>query len=248
MIPTTNILITGTRKGIGLALLQAYAALPNHTIIAAINYAPSSPEARTMLSICPLAQNTIIIPIAYDAALLTSAATLVSNLPPSITHIDIIIANAAINESSAVATQSLDQLDQHLRINAIAPLALFQATRSLLLAAARPRYIYMSSTAASMSASRGLPFPIVTVAMSKAAGNAFIVQADGEEERIAFVAVHPGWVQSEKGNLIARMLGLEKAPMEMGECVGKMMALVEGMTKEGMGGRFVDENQVDVPW
>jgi norsolorinic acid ketoreductase len=248
MTSTTKILITGTRKGCGLGLLKGYAALDNHTIVAAINYAPDSEEAKTMLAALTLGTNTTVIPLAYDAASPTSAATLVNALPSTFSHIDILIANAAFNRANLAKDQGLDELEVLIKTNAFGPLALYQATRDLLEAAATPRYIYISSLAASMAESPQLPVPLTAVSMSKAAGNAFVVQANKEEKKIVLVTMNPGWVQSESGNMVANMLGMEKAPTEMGWFVEKVIRTIDGMTKEKSGGKFINAKGETVPW
>ena len=248
----TVVLITGARKGIGLGLLKHYAAKHNTRVIAAINYEPESEACRNMLNaVAAVGKGSDILPAKYDASSPSSGSDLISalqNTQPEIRHIDIIIANAAINDSATVADLDLDLLSTHFKINAIAPLALYQAARPLLLAAQAPRFFYISTIAASMEKGPSVPFPVVSIGMSKAAGNYFVVQAHKEDRKTIFVAVHPGWVQSEQGNKMAKSVGKEEAPLTMDACLAGLTGMVEGATKDGMSGTFRGIEGEVLPW
>lgn len=248
----TVVLVTGARKGIGLGLLKHYAAQPRTTVVAAINYEPESEACGNMLAAVPsIGKGSDILPLKYDALTSSSGLDLVSAVQstrPDIRHIDIVIANAAINESATVADMDLELLSTHFKINAITPIALYQATRPFLLAAQQPKFFYISTIAASMEKGPSVPFPVVSIGMSKAAGNYFVVQAHKEDEKIIFVAVHPGWVQSEQGNKMAKTVGMEKAPLTMEACVAGLTNMVEGATKDGTSGTFRDIGGEVLPW
>ena len=252
MASKTIVLITGSRNGIGLALLKFYATQPSTTVIAAINYEPGSEACRNMLAAVPtVGKDSSILPVKYDAASPSSGRELafaLRNVQPEIQHIDIIIANAAINESAITADMDLDLLSTHFKINAIAPIALYQATRPFLLAAPAPKFFYISTIAASMEKGPSVPFPVVSIGMSKAAGNYFVVQANKEDEKVIFVAVHPGWVQSEQGDKMARSVGLERAPLTMESCVAGLTQMIEGATKDGISGTFRGIDGEPLPW
>lgn len=253
----TNVLITGTKSGgIGHGLLTLYASRPNTTIIAAIRNTPDSPEATAMVvSISNIGSNSNIVPVQYDASDPSSAHSMVQTLQsqhPKITHLDLVIANAAQNTHEGPVTSATPEtLAAHFRTNATGPILLYQATRSLLLnaqATANPRFILISTVAASLERTPSLPFPIIAYGMSKAAANFFIVKANQEEERLALVAVHPGWVQSGKGNEVARKFGREKAPVTIEDCCAKLAGIFDRATKEEMGGTFQTVDGGVLPW
>lgn len=254
----TNVLITGTKAGIGLGLLALYASRSDTTVLAAVRDAPDSAIAKSMLSsITKLGTNSRVVPVRYDASNLTSARSMVEitkKQHPEIDHLDLVIANAAINSQlGPVADVTAEELENHLRVNATAPALLYQATRDLLLKTPAevvpgPRFIYISTVAASLERTPSLPFPNIAYMMSKAAGNFFVVKANMEEDRLALVAVHPGWVQTEQGNKVAKKYGLEKAPMTIEDCCKKLADIGDKATKADMGGTFQTVDGGTLPW
>lgn len=252
----TNILITGTKAGIGHGLLGHYASLPRTTIIAAIRDEPSSSVAREMISsITTLASDSRIVCVQYDASTTDSAKKLVEALRdeyPDISHLDLVIANAAYNNQwGSSLSVSADDLSSHFTINSIAPIMLYQAVRPLLLASPDnivPRFIYISTVAASVESVPKISFPVIAYGLSKAAGNYFIRKADNEEERLTLVALHPGWVQTDAGNAVARKVGRDEAPLSVQECCAKLSAIMDRATKTEMGGTFQSVDGGTLPW
>ena len=96
---TFNVLITGTKTGIGQGLLAAFVARPNTIVVAAIRDPPTSEKAQSMIAaITEIGCGSRIIPVQYDAGQLSSAQELVDGLKNSggVTHFDAVIANAGI--------------------------------------------------------------------------------------------------------------------------------------------------------
>lgn len=256
MITQTIILITGTKAGIGHGLLKHYASLPKTTVIAAIRDEPSSRAAQDMVSyITTLGPESRIIPVQYDASLTDSARNIVDVLKadyPEISHLDLVIANAAYNNQWGPSLSvSADDLSSHFTINSIAPIMLYQAVRPLLLASPDhvvPRFFYVSTVAASIESVPWIPFPIIAYGLSKAAGNYFIRKANNEEERLTLVALHPGWVQTDAGNTVARKVGRGKAPLSVQECCAKLSAIMDRATRTEMGGTFQSVDGGTLPW
>ncbi|KAK5939948.1 hypothetical protein PMZ80_007366 [Knufia obscura] len=250
---TTNVLITGTKSGIGHGLLAAFAARPNTNIIAAIRDPPTSPKAKAMITSVPtVAKGSNIIPVEYDAASPTAAHNLIKSVQashPDIKHLDIVVANAAINTQWGPShTVTAKELNDQLAVNTMAPIFLYQATRDLLLASEHtPKFFLMSTTLASMGAGARIPFPTVVYGMSKAAGNYFAVKTNLEEDRLVIVPVHPGWVQTDLGNDLAMRSGGTAAPMTVQQSVDGLMKLFDGATKE-IGGTFQQVGGDMIPW
>ena len=105
MMSDFNVLITGTKSGIGHGLLAAFAARPNTTVIAAIRDAPTSEKAKAMVAaITEIGQGSRIIPVQYDASQPSSATEVVDYLKNSggVTHLDTVIAKEALRTSLSV--------------------------------------------------------------------------------------------------------------------------------------------------
>lgn len=256
MTSQTNILITGTKAGIGYGLLRYYASFPRTTVIAAIRDEPNSDTAQKMVSsISTLGPDSRIVPVQYDASLPDAAVNLMNVLEnecPEITHLNLVIVNAALNTQwGATTSVSASGLSSHFAINSIAPIMLYQATRQMLLASPAhvvPRFFYISTVAASIESVPKIPFPVIAYGLTKAAGNYFIRKADNEEDRLALVALHPGWVQTEAGNKVAQKVGRDEAPLSIQACCDKLTAIMDRATKEEMGGTFQSVDGGTLPW
>lgn len=252
----TNILITGTKAGIGHGLLEHYASLPRTTVIAAIREKPTSDTSQKMISsVIKLDPDSRIVPMQYDASSIDSAVELMNALKKEhaeINHLDLVIANAAFNTQWGVtASVSASDLSSHFAINSIAPIMLYQATRPLLLASPAhvvPRFFYISTVAASIESVPKIPFPVIAYGLTKAAGNYFVRKADNEEDRLALVALHPGWVQTDAGNKVAQKVGRDEAPMTINVCCEKLTAIMDRATKAEMGGTFQSVDGGTLPW
>jgi len=250
---TTNVLITGTKAGIGHGLLAAFAARPNTTIIAGIRDAPTSAKAKDMIdSIKSVGKGSQIIPVVYDAASSTAAHDMINSLEsshPEIKHLDIVVANAAITTQwGPTRDVTAKELNEQFVVNTAAPVYLYQATRDLLLASkGTPKFFLLSSVLGSIAAGASSPVKAVVYGLSKAAGNYFAVKANSEEERLVIIPVHPGWVQTQMGNGLATRTGQEAAPMTVDQSVEGLMKLFDTATKE-IGGTFQQVGGDVLPW
>ena len=109
--------------------------------------------------------------------------------------LDIVIANAGIFDTTAfvpVAELKISQLQEHLNINTVGPVRLFQATLPLLNKSTNPRFVLMSSLMGTITGTKDIPFPIGGYGASKAAANYLIRKVNFENDNIATLAIHPG--------------------------------------------------------
>lgn len=63
----------------------------------------------------------------------------------------------------------------------------------------------------------------------------------------AFV-IHPGWVQTDLGNLGATTMGVKEAPVTVKDSVEGMASIIERATKEEYGGMFWDYTGERLRW
>lgn len=194
---SSTVLITGSKSGIGKALLASYAARPNTIAISAIRDSPDSAVAKELKSL-PVGKGSKVIVVKYDAASPSAASEAVSALKSehSITHLDVVVANAGILKHFGPAIEaSPETLLEHLQINTLAPIFLYQATHALLSASTTPKFFIISSTLGSIGSMSQLPLPMLAYGMSKAAVNYAAVKFHSEDSKIIVVPVQPGWVQ-----------------------------------------------------
>lgn len=140
-----TILITGASRGLGHSLAARYLLQPNTTVIAANRSA-------NPLSLPAHPTSTLLV-LPYDAASPTAATTLIDTLVTKhgITHLDVVIANAGIMKAfPLVRDVTQAQILEHTQVNVFGVVALYQATRALLLKGEKPVFVSMGSGSASL--------------------------------------------------------------------------------------------------
>ncbi|KAA6407047.1 MAG: hypothetical protein FRX48_09113 [Lasallia pustulata] len=160
-----------SEQGIGRGLTAAYLSRPDDTVIAAIRD-PSHATAKSLPEVSK-GHGSALITVKLDSSVPADAATVIQSLQSehNISALDVIIANAGINDDSnlgPVAQLSIDVLDQHVRINAYAHLLLFQAALPLLEKAKTPKFVAITSGIGSIGIMEHIPFPMGGYGASKA--------------------------------------------------------------------------------
>ena len=103
------------------------------------------------------------------------------------------IANAGIGSDYSTALDlKVTPLKEHIAVNTIGPLALFQAFFPLLQKSIQPKFVYISSPLASIGGMEQRPFPMAAYGASKAAMNYFIRKIHFENEGLVSFAIDPG--------------------------------------------------------
>ncbi|KAK7020609.1 hypothetical protein SK128_025281 [Halocaridina rubra] len=250
-----SILITGCSRGIGLELVRQLVGSTNppNVLLATCR----NPEKATELQ--DLAKKHSILKIVqYDVTDYSSLPRLVEEVRSAVgaQGLTLLINNAGILEkcSSQMFGIPLEHLEIHvfkelLETNTTAPLFLIKALLPLLKEAAaaggpvgvsRSCVINMSSILASMGAFTGNP-DIYGYRASKAAIN-MITKALAEDfgkDGILFIAMHPGWVQTDMGTS-AGMISAE-------ESVRSMLQVLATM-EESHNGLLVSYTGDVLPW
>lgn len=166
------------------------------TVIAAVRN-PSSSEA-TSLSDFPTGKSSRLIIVKIDASSDTDAKTAVKSLSnQGVSALDIVIANAGVFDTTAfttVADSTIAQIQTHLDVNTVGPVRLFQATLPLLEKSSSARFILTSSLMGTIGGIKDIPLKIAPYGASKAAANFFVRKINFEHDKIATLAIHPGYV------------------------------------------------------
>ncbi|KAI1178199.1 hypothetical protein F4777DRAFT_538840 [Nemania sp. FL0916] len=238
-MPQTNVLITGANRGLGRELVQRYLALPNHTVIAA-NRDPQASNSQS-LSTLPKGTGSVLIVVQYDAGVEASAFAVAKELREEhgIAHLDVVIPNAAIVKQYVLAREvRREDILEHVEVNVLSVISLFQATRDLLKAApGEPIFAPMGSGAGSLG--RQPPVPNSTYGASKAMLYWYGVRINAEEEWLNTFVIDPGFVQTDMGNSAAVGFGMKEAPQKLDETVDRMVEMLRSATKEKYGGKAV---------
>ncbi|KAJ6490026.1 hypothetical protein C8R45DRAFT_826601, partial [Mycena sanguinolenta] len=70
------------------------------------------------------------------------------------------------------------------------------------------------------------------------AANFLVKVLDAENPALIAMAIHPGWVATEMGNMGAVANGLPQAPVTVEDSVVGILTRIDGATKENSSGRF----------
>ncbi|EXJ63080.1 hypothetical protein A1O7_03525 [Cladophialophora yegresii CBS 114405] len=226
-MPSNTTVVIGASRGIGLELAKFLAQNPDNRVIA------------TMRKPFNLDQPNIDV-LELDQ---TSQRS-VDIAAKKVAEADILIVNGAIGEDELLTQISSDRLLHYLDTNVVGPHRVINAFLPALRVRTTRKIIYISSTAASLTGqvgeNWGLRGPYAT---SKAAGNMLTIQFHNElhEEGFTFVAIHPGWVATDMGNIAG------PGAMPVTEAVQKIMKIVNGLEKAD-GATFFNIDGTILPW
>ncbi|ROT38152.1 NAD(P)-binding protein [Sodiomyces alkalinus F11] len=247
---TTTVFITGVGRGIGRGLLEAYLARPNHTVIGSVRN--SADPKYDELKALPAGEGSKLILVSIESSSLTDPKKAVEEVQAAgVSVIDIVIANAGYAPPTVPAEQvEIKDVVEAFNVNTVGPIVLYQAVRPLLEKSAQPKWLSVSTAAASIDRLDAYNASFVAAyGISKAAQNWFTVGVHSANKSFIVFAIHPGLVQTEMGNAGARSLGLKEAPNTIEESVTKTIDFVEKSTREETSGKFF--NVIDgavIPW
>ncbi|GKT56077.1 aflatoxin biosynthesis ketoreductase Nor-1 [Colletotrichum tofieldiae] len=245
-------LITGANRGIGRGFVQRILQKPSTTVIAAVRD-PSHPTSKALADL-PKGPDTKLIVIKLDSAVETDAAAAVGQLrEQGITSLDLVIANAGIAQGgTSVRNTSIANTQKHFNINAIGPLALFQATADLLKASktGSPKFVAVSTIVGSIGSQEILTnFPGTSspYGASKAALNWFIRLLSFEEPWLTSWVFHPGLVETDLtsgGGMDLKALGA----ISVEASVADMIKTTWSIEPKDLSGTFRNHDGTVIPW
>ncbi|KAF8850588.1 NAD(P)-binding protein, partial [Acephala macrosclerotiorum] len=238
-------LITGASRGLGLGLVKTYISRPNNTVIAAVRGLSTATDLNSL----PKGEGSTLILIAIDSSSPTSAQNAIDTLKTthSIFQLDVVIANAGISNSySPLAKVPLSDVQEHMNVNGIGPLLLFQAVFPLLKKGSK--FVGVSSAISSIGGMEMRPFPCGAYGMSKAVLNYVVRKVHFENEELVSFALDPGFVQTEMGNTGAKIFGMNQATTPIDECVVGMAKVIDEATREKTSGKFPIWEGGEFPW
>ncbi|KAL4988009.1 putative sterigmatocystin biosynthesis ketoreductase stcE [Aspergillus falconensis] len=246
----TVYLVTGASRGLGKGLVQAFLLRPNSVVIAGLRNCASQASALDDLA---RGENSSLIPVQLDSASKFDPVEAVSTLQRNhgITHLDVVIANAAIAANYGPAsTMPVEYLETHMQINAYAVLLLFQAARALLQAAASPQFICVGAPISTITEMESCArAPLTNYALSKLAACYLVRKLHFENKWLVAYIIDPGHIQSDMGAQAARLFGRKEAPTTIVESVTGICARIAEARKETTSGRFIlFSDGSDVPW
>ncbi|MCJ1281902.1 hypothetical protein MMC26_001225 [Xylographa opegraphella] len=227
MSSKTIYFITGANRGLGRGLLELFLSRPNSIVIAGVRD-PSNDTSKSLSSIT-VGEGSKLVVVKVDSLSETDAKSAVEVLKSEhgIDHLDIVVANSGIAKYFGPALETpISELRDHINVNTIGTLVLFQATWPLLQFSQKPKFILISTAIASMGYMEQVPMAITAYGASKAAANFIVLKIHNEHPQLTVFPLHPGWVQTDMGNAGARANGLTEAPVVLKDSIDGMVTLV----------------------
>jgi len=230
-----RIVVTGANRGIGLELVRSFVGL-GHSVYGTARNPDAAEELKA-------AGASGILPL--DVSDSESITTFGAELAETTDAIDLLVNNAGVGsvsfgaEGAAVGIDVVDPdvIAQVFQVNTVGPLLVTRALMPLLRAGSDAVVCNISSQLGSMVVGAGsgdVPYNV-----SKAGLNMITVKYANAHPEITFVAVHPGWVQTDMGGAEASL-----TPPESASAIADTLM---GLTREHSG-RFMNWNGTDHPW
>lgn len=230
-----RVLITGSNRGIGLGLVR-HCLERGDRVFASCRHPEQAPALNGLQQTAGKRLTVLSLDVTR-AGSITAAAATVKGFE---TGLDLLINNAGIGGSKA-ALAGLDAtafMDTY-RVNVVGPLLVSQAFADLLAKGVNSILISITSRMGSLADNgSGGWYDYRT---SKAALNMLMVNLAMElrGQKIAAVALHPGWVQTDMGG--------DGATLTIDESVAGLLEVIDSLTLEDSG-RFLDWTGQEVPW
>lgn len=226
------VLITGANRGIGLALVKAYANRRDK-VIATVRATSDRTELDAFVKTAPKWIDVLEMDVA-DAAEIGRARRKLEAEP-----IDVLINNAAIGgpERQTATDMDFDGLTETLNVNTIAPLRVATAFLPNV-KAAKGKIITLSSQ---MGQVQSASSDSLAYRVSKAAVNKLMrgLAAELKPQGIPVLIVHPGWVKTDMGG--------EGAPLTSDESAAQLQKLIDKLDI-GSTGKFLAWNGKELAW
>lgn len=230
-----RILITGSNRGVGLALVKEYLLQDDTLIIATCR----NPDYATELKLVADANTTRVHVLQLDVIDNDSIQHAVKAVSELVDGLDMLINNAGILPGGvdnrepnigAFGQLDADAMLQVFRVNSISPIIITQAFAELLRNGTNCRVINVSSDAGSITLrDRGCDYSYPS---SKAALNMMsrCLSGDLQGDNIIAISIHPGFIKTDMGGVNARLT--------LDEAIPTMVKTMDGITMNDSGQFF----------
>lgn len=222
---STVYLVSGASRGLGRALVAAYLAQPNNTVIATVRD-PTSSASKSLPELSKGTNSSLIV-LKIDSMVETDAQQAIAELKSAhnITSLDVVIANAGIAKLFPTVQEArVEDMLEHYRTNVIGVVLLFQAVISLLENSAKtPKFVVMGSNAGTIGGMEEVPVPNAAYGPSKAALNWVTKKIHVENPDIIAFPIHPGFVRLPNfpDGLAIYTNGMKSGPNRRRQCLRK---------------------------
>jgi norsolorinic acid ketoreductase len=243
-------LITGANRGIGKAMVGTFLLRPNTVVVATVRD-PKHETSQSLLEL-PVGTGSQIHVLTLDSATAASGfPSLAADLAGvGVDRLDVVIANAGTTAGfpPTLEARSTEPRDDFV-VNALAPLELFRATWPLLKKDGQKKFVLITSSVGSIKLQETEPFPSVSYGMSKAAVNWMgkKISVEFKKDGLKVGLIHPGWVQTAMGQVLADAIGFKEPPMTVEDSARQVVEQIDKLTAE-TSGNFVGPDGKEIPW
>jgi NAD(P)-dependent dehydrogenase (short-subunit alcohol dehydrogenase family) len=225
-------LITGANRGIGLALVKAYAGRRDK-VFAAVRASSDRTELDAVVQSARGWVDIVEMDVADPADIARAKRKLEAE------PIDVLINNAGVSgpDHQSALDMDFDGLAETLAINAIAPLRIANAFLPNV-KAAKGKIITLSSQMGQMQSASA---DALAYRVSKAAVNKLMrgLATELKPQGVPVLIVHPGWVKTEMGG--------EGAPITPADSAAGMLKLIDKLDIASTG-KFLAWNGKELAW
>jgi NAD(P)-dependent dehydrogenase (short-subunit alcohol dehydrogenase family) len=252
----TVYVITGANRGIGLGLVQAYLARPSTTVVATVRSGEAATSLTAAIKTVDVGAQSLLCIVQLNLSNRDTPESIREHFLAAtnhIDHIDTLICSAGHNPPMIPTINvTAEQLEESFQVNSIAPLITFQALWPLMDRVASPntappKLFVLSSSMGSMGGME--PFPGGAYGPSKAAVNYITKSLHVQMAGLVSVALHPGWVQTDMGHMVAREWNYAAGPPDtIDDSVQGILKVVDEATRDNVSGKFITHTGAELSW
>lgn len=247
------VLITGASRGLGFGLVQKYLALPGVQVVATARD-PANAKALQELTKSHSASQLVVVPLDVSAEEAYPAALRLLE-ERGVRHVDVLIANAGVGETTAsFLGTSAQTIRDVFETNVIGAFLTLKYFTPLVQRSTDRLVVVMSSILGSIAAVKASGFfgAIAPYRVSKSALNMLIasysVDADVRGANIRTISLHPGWVQTDMGTAAAPLTVDQSTSGIVDVLQHAVVANVSGVAENEYSRRLLAENLVYVDY
>ncbi|CAI7616739.1 unnamed protein product [Penicillium glandicola] len=227
-------LVTGSSRGLGLALITRLATLPRTEVATIIATArqDNSAQLKEIENASSGRVQIVKLDVTDESSVKEAVVAVERQLQGK--GLDYLVNNAGVMDWSPTGLEGMDNLNDTLNINVTAPHRVSRAFLPLLRKGEKKTVINISTTLGSVAmadAFRSMPSPAYKI--SKAALNMLTVQYAQQyaDDGFTFLAISPGWLRTKLGSDRADL------PVEIG--AEKVLDIIKKATPE-QNGKYVN--------
>ncbi len=233
-----TIMITGSNRGIGLALVKEHLKLEAVHVFATCRNPQSASDLQALKSAYPDALSIVKLDVNNNLSIETAQSTVASQTD----HLDLLINNAGIfprdAENTVLGQLERDEISHVVTTNSVSPVMVTQAFAGLLKQGNNPRVVMVSSQMGSIerAGSSGLSYRMSKAAMNMASKVlSQMLASDG----ITVITTHPGHVATDMGGA--------SAPVTPEQSAAGLAKVAAKLTPQQTG-KFYGYDGSELPW